>query len=95
MLTLLPSLFAVGSIANKSRPYGFNTILINLTCQTFGLDYQEVADRVPLPRRGAARPTGVRALSAPLAADFDGDGTDAARFVNPMAGNNNPDLDRE
>lgn len=90
------SLFAVGSIATRSRPYGFNTIIINLSCEAFGLNYAEVASRVPLPRRGAqARPARTSALPAPLSQDDGQDGAEAARFVNPMAGNDNPVLDRE
>jgi hypothetical protein len=84
----------VGDIAMKSRPYGFNTVIINLSCIAFGLEASEVAMRVPLPRRGVqARPAGATVLNASLV--DGGDVSSPSKYSNPLGGELDAELERE
>lgn len=76
---------AVGDISRRSRPYGFNTIIINLSCQCFGLDSHAVAARVPLPRRGVhTRGVVTQQPSSSVLEYVTEDGRDSTRFTNPL-----------
>eukprot|EP01043_Picozoa_sp_COSAG02_P035447 COSAG02_NODE_2539_length_8577_cov_5.213730_5_plen_109_part_00 len=84
----------VGNISRRSRPYGFNTVIINLSCQSFGLDSTEVAERVPLPRRAvqATKPATTKMAAPSPGTSNGGDGT---RFSNPLGGAPPEDLEQE